>query len=259
MIKGRKLHGGFTIIETLIVLAVTGTIFLIAVTTISGRQAKTEFQIGINNSQQQVQQLINETISGYFPHSANYTCNGTTKSIGSNYGCVFLGKVLLFGVQQGTGVTVYSLTGDQTATDIAGSSAAPLPSDTVVRDTLPNGLYVTSMSYVSTTSSLHQQTAGVAFVAGDSSGTLDQSSLGGSQQFSLYAVNGTKVNNTTENAMVNAISPPSNKLDHAKQVQICIASGGTDQSGLITVGTNNVGISGGLSVNLRIYAGTTCT
>jgi type II secretory pathway pseudopilin PulG len=103
-------QAGFTIVETLIVLAVTGSMLIMAIAFISGRQNKTEFQTSINSLKQQLQQLINETQSGYYPNLGSFSCNGVSNLValsagsskqGANQGCIFLGKVVQFGT--GTG------------------------------------------------------------------------------------------------------------------------------------------------------------
>lgn len=120
MKRGGRLTGmaGFTIIEVLIVLAVSGALLVSAAALINGRQAKTEFQTGINNTQQQIQQIINETISGYYPNAGDFTCTGSSvggvvsfhnasNRQGTNFGCIFMGKAIQFGL---------SATGDDAST-----------------------------------------------------------------------------------------------------------------------------------------------
>jgi prepilin-type N-terminal cleavage/methylation domain-containing protein len=101
---------GFTIVETLIVLAVTSVLFMSAAIMISGRQAKTEFMTASNYLQQQLQDAINQAASGNFPNSNNFSCtagagamphlandtsNGTFQ--GTNGECIFLGKAFQLG------------------------------------------------------------------------------------------------------------------------------------------------------------------
>jgi prepilin-type N-terminal cleavage/methylation domain-containing protein len=107
----RSLSGGFTIVEVLIVLSVSALLAVSALVLVSGRQNKTEFMVAINNVQQQLQQIINETSSGYFP-SGNFTCtagatypsiaNGGSGQQGQNGDCIFIGKALRFGPSSGT-------------------------------------------------------------------------------------------------------------------------------------------------------------
>ncbi len=100
---------GFTIIETLIVLAVSGMLAVSAMVMISGRQNKTQFQVAATSMQQQLEQLINETANGFYPSNSDFTCNGNNSPVtitnsavvvpqGTNSRCIFLGKAVAFGV-----------------------------------------------------------------------------------------------------------------------------------------------------------------
>ena len=104
---GSATEWGFTIVETLIVLAVTSALFTSAAIMISGRQAKTEFLTATNDLQQQLQDVINQTASGNFPNSNNFTCTAMASNMprltnggasqGTNGDCVFLGKAVQLG------------------------------------------------------------------------------------------------------------------------------------------------------------------
>jgi len=105
----RETTAGFTIVEVLIVLAVSSILLLSAIALVSGRQNQTEFTTGINDFKQQLQQLINETASGSYPNSGGFTCNanpgqpvtfsaGAANNQGTNQGCIFLGKAIQFGL-----------------------------------------------------------------------------------------------------------------------------------------------------------------
>ncbi len=105
-ISKQRQQSGFTIVETLIVLAVTLVVFLTVVTSISGRQNKTEFSQGINDAQNQIQQIISEVSTNYYPNGGQFRCQraGNALSItagsaaqGTNQGCIFIGKVIQFG------------------------------------------------------------------------------------------------------------------------------------------------------------------
>ena len=97
---------GFTIVEVMIVLAITGGLFISAAVMISGRTNKAQFEQSINQITAQLRQSINEVSTGYYPNRG-FQCqaNGATVSItagtteqGTNSGCMLLGKALQFGV-----------------------------------------------------------------------------------------------------------------------------------------------------------------
>lgn len=109
------ISGGFTILETMIVLAVTSALFLVAASYISGQQSKTEFSQGVRDLDAKIQQTISEVNNGYYPGRSNATCvvNGVgrmdfgvgTTEQGANQGCLFIGKVIQFAPSYGTNAT----------------------------------------------------------------------------------------------------------------------------------------------------------
>lgn len=116
MLRMRKARGvfaaqrghGFTIIEVMIVLAVTGALFVSAALLIAGRQQQTQFDQSIREVQSQIQQVINEIGHGFYPNSGDFSCEagssgpptftGAAAGQGTNEGCIFLGKAIQFGV-----------------------------------------------------------------------------------------------------------------------------------------------------------------
>lgn len=140
MKQGGDKSGGFTVVETLIVLAVTGALFVSAAAFINGRQAKTEFTVAINNLKQQIEEVINQTQSGYFANesaSGSVICQGNTMlrypstPLGpeiaaagtpgvTNGGCIFLGSALRFGRVNPGDFTVYPVLGNQHKTNASG-------------------------------------------------------------------------------------------------------------------------------------------
>lgn len=107
MKSGNSSHG-YTIVETIIFLAVTGVLFLSAVGLFSGQQDKTRFTQSLREVAADITTVINETESGYYPGNANFTCTASgntrptvmpgTKDQGSNQDCIFLGKAIQFGM-----------------------------------------------------------------------------------------------------------------------------------------------------------------
>ena len=68
---------GFTVIEVMIVLAVTGLLFISSVALISGKQNQTAFDQSIRQIQSQIQQIINEVSIGFYPNLGDVQCNGS--------------------------------------------------------------------------------------------------------------------------------------------------------------------------------------
>lgn len=267
MERARK-QRGFTIIEVLIVLAVTAAMFLLAVLSINGKQDIAEFQQAINDVRSSLQQQIDQVAAGDYSNTGNFTCDGTSGSIvidqgtnvqGSNDGCIYLGRVLQFGVQKTNPQQFisYTIAGLQnnTGTLVSAKPVVVMPSgasnqsDYYSTNTLHYGLNVVSMTSNGT------NIGAVAFLS-----TLGQFSGGqlvsGSQSLDLIPISTSTLNATpaTTIGVINkhlATSP----VNPATGVKICFASGGTNQSGLITIG------GGGqqLSITLKIYGDLTCT
>jgi len=268
---------------------VTGLLVTSALLVINGRQNKTEFQTAINDLKQQIQQIVNETSSGYFPGNGSFNCSASTGSPptltntasaqGTNAGCVFLGKFIQFGVhgtdpqqfpvypiagnrldatsQQAS--TLYGSTGTWPVAVAAGSSYNnSLTNSMVTTNTLKNGLTAVlgKMTYTKPGGG-GGSTGAVGFLSslGSYSGSGCSGSLcSGSQQVGLYVSSSAAAAlNATQATVVDAIDTP-NAIIPAAEVDICFASGTTNQSGLITIG----GGSQQLSVQLSIKNGLVC-
>jgi type II secretory pathway pseudopilin PulG len=281
---------GFTIVEVMVVLAVTGALFIAAAILISGKQNQAGFNSAIQQIQSQVQQIMNEVAAGYFPNSASFQCSqgspGTTPTLssvspngqGANAGCVFVGKVVQFqvhgttpeqfrtytiagGQKDSTGKEVQSLAA-ATPILVAPGSSPPSPSypDLTTSDILQNGLTTSitppaGMWYNDGAADVN--VGAVAFVTsfatyGGVGGTISS----GSQKVSVVPVDGTTLGMTSP-ALVDAVnaSLTASPADPSNGVSICFASGGTNESGLLTIG------GGGkpLAVTTKIYDGSqTC-
>ncbi len=110
MKSGRHLSRGFTIVETMIYLAVTSLLLVSALGLVAGSQNKTEFNTAINQLNQQIGDVINNVANGYYANinnvATNWTCSGSsgTPSFsnttgggkGTNQGCIFVGRAMKF-------------------------------------------------------------------------------------------------------------------------------------------------------------------
>lgn len=256
---------GFTIVETLIVLAVTGLMLGLMMTYINGRQGKTEFFTGFRDVQVQLQQIINETQSGYFPQMNDLRClvngsnppqvsSGDGSEQGTHDSCIFVGKVVQFWPANlsANQMITYSMVGNASATDLLGAKpvvAQPLNQT----DTLHNNLQVQQMYY---DGHVNQKTAALGILVGDTTGTFADTSGGGGSvksgalQMSLYAVPGSETGVSDETAMdgpsgaLNPAIPSPAVGSNIKQVgSISICFGNGSQSGTLTVGSAGGGLT----------------
>ncbi len=271
-------RAGFTIVEVLIVLAITGLLFVSAAATISGRTNKTQFQQSINDIVTALRQNINSTAIGYYPNNGDFTCTNSSNTMvikqiankqGMNGDCIFLGKAVQFGVtgtdpQQyitypiaalrvdSNGEEVHDITQAKPAAVYPSAAQPNAPNDSAI-DKLMYGLTVSKMFYNNNPAN----TIGSFAVISDLSNySYSNSQLqSGSQQMLLVPIATSVIGDSLPGAVgkINAKLPSSAAATSG--VQICFDSGSTDQSGLVTIGG-----SGGqqLSVALSIKNGKGC-
>ncbi len=272
---------GFTIVEVLIVLAVTGALFISAVALISGRQNKTQFSTSINEIKTQIQQVISDVQTGFYPTSNNLICqvNGAgnmvfssgSTSQGANSDCTFMGKVVQFGVSttEPEQFIVYSVAGKRVnpaGTDVKNyveakptvmttNTANPTNTPTIV-DTLQYGLTIVPGSLTYTEGATTTAIGSIGFLSTLADFDADRS---GSQQVQLLPVKGSALNVTPAAAVASINNTASglaaSPVTPSGGVTMCFASGTTNQSGRISIGGNGRE----LSVTLKIVGNKTCS
>lgn len=275
---------GFTIIEVLIVLVVTGLLFLSATALISGRTDQTDFEQSSRDFQQQIQAAINQVESGTYTGTTENCTPGTPLTFsGNNYGqgtdedCIFIGDLLEFGVganQQG--INTYTLAGlrqqangkEMNSLANADPTIVPLSSGgaDVTPSTLEYGLHPytaagqSSMSYSVNGSGLTSIGA-FALVYSFASYTGGGNIESGSQQIDVVPLVGSTLGESLANLKADVASelPLSPDTASGTQVFICAMSGTTNQDALVTIGgTNNGGSNNGqLGVTLTILNSST--
>lgn len=274
--KASRKQSGFTIVETMIVLAVTGALFLLAFAAINGKQNITEFQQAINDIQSQIRQTIAQVGSGDYQDTNNFTCDGTggtlqiqpgSGSQGTNTGCIFLGRVLQFGVHNTNPqqYVTYPIAGLQNNNGSLSSAAPDAIAPGVTTNTIsnyPNASTINTLHYGLTVASMYSVASNgvktpigaVGFIS--TLGSYNGSQLvSGSQQLQLVPVLSSSLN-VSSPSMVDTINTnlTSSTVNPGGGVQICFASATTNQSGLVTIG--NAGNN--LSVSLIIKTGLVC-
>lgn len=261
-------------------MAVTGFLFVVGAIAINGRQNRAEFQTSINSTTQQIQQIINETASGYFPSNNTFNCAagvtgppvitaGTGNGQGTNLGCVFLGKVVQFVAgPDPEPILTWPIAGNQNGATV--DTAYPQPINQIIdNSTLTYGLTTQAMYYNNLPAS---KTAAFGVLAGDVSGNIFSAAANGiglqsgSQQMSLYAIKNTTTAYTQATMLgklqstIAGPNAPANVYVPVSSVEICFVSGSTNQSGLVTIGNSTAGsTSRQLTVTLQIKGNQTCS
>jgi hypothetical protein len=108
---------GYTIVEVMIFLAVSGFMFLLAAAFVTGKQSTAEFRQGMNDINTQVEQTINNVADGFYPSNNNIQCGSqAAQKQGTNLGCAFIGKIMQFSVGNNpSAYVVESVIGNQCA------------------------------------------------------------------------------------------------------------------------------------------------
>jgi prepilin-type N-terminal cleavage/methylation domain-containing protein len=272
---GRQAHG-FTIVEVMIVLAVTGALFVSAAIMISGRQNQTDFDQGIRQIQTQIQQTIGEVESGYYPSVQNFRCTpgasepaitGGSTEQGKNNGCIFMGKALQFQVDGTTPerYAVFSLAGlqkklgnpDQEVANLSEARPIAVAPGSGAHSAVPDVTNLTPLQNGLTNVYVHyngNSVKALAFVNSLAAYNGDGTIQSGSQQVQMVPVMGSLPATTADTAEVIDTNLRSGS-PATSGVELCFASGGTKQSGKITIGSTNRQ----LSVTLDIKGNTTCS
>ncbi|GAC1390681.1 MAG: hypothetical protein NVSMB46_00970 [Candidatus Saccharimonadales bacterium] len=282
--NGGKMPQGFTIVETLIFLAISGALLLTAMLLISGKQNQTEFTQAIHDTDSQLQDIITHVSRGYYASTSNlFTCqdNGTplnpptfspgVNDRGSNSGCTFIGEVIQFSPNgDRTKYLVFPIVGKQFLKVSGGVRNTKDLTESVPRAiypiagvnapdasqsfTFPYGLTVKKVSYDNGSGYVSVGSTGIfsSFVGYDTSFNLNS----GAQSLDLIIPPSTTLNDSPYNTAV-TISNMKNTnggfsnviLNPSKGAYVCLQSGGTKQYGVINFG--NTG--GQISTKLTIY------
>lgn len=251
MKRGRQTQG-FTIVEVLIFLAVSGALLISALYFISGTQGKTQFTQAANDVLQQVNAVVNNVANGYYAGNDDVTCsivggkpvatNGGSQARGTAKDCVFLGRVLSFDSEDS--FKIYDVVGrrtDGSGVDIVDISDA---SPALIAGTEQKVSYRNSLRFRVTPAGAslkdvdNQNLKAVAFLS-----TLGKrSSVAGhadeletkAQQTDFLGINGdiaTVLGGLTQSAYDANVN---------KAIKLCLDSGdSTGQRAIITIGNEN--------------------
>ena len=119
---------GYTILEVMIFIAVTGALFLTAILAMGGQTPKVQFNQSMRDIESTVRGLVNDATTGLFNNADKVSCSvdasgvvslapSATDQTGKNSSCIFVGKAVQFGESGNEGdqnINIYTLIGRRT-------------------------------------------------------------------------------------------------------------------------------------------------
>lgn len=249
--NGGKSHAGYTIVEVMIVLAVSGIMFLIAANFISGKQARTAFTSGTNTFNSRMQEVATQVQTGQYS-DVNFGCNGSvtpltidsnaTNGQGTNSDCTFMGKFIHFSVDgDAKKYNVMLLAGKDGVTSY--DSVRAITPDADVRGSLdltskfsvPQGLDVKKVTVGG-----NQQVYGFAFLQDLSGTSSNQVTIG-------YLPASSLTSSMSEQQAANAINVSDLSTLADPKVSICLTDG--TRYGVVEFGSD---ASGGSQISAKL-------
>lgn len=106
-------QAGYTIIEVMIFLIISAAMILLILPLFNGRIQRTQFAQSVQSLDNQIKNIANEVTTGTYPSTPSFNCNAPgnnppaisaaagTDDQGSRSDCIFLGKIINFGVPSG--------------------------------------------------------------------------------------------------------------------------------------------------------------
>lgn len=244
---------GFTVVETLIFLAVSALLFASAMTLVVGRQGKLQFTNAVREFEAQLTDVANDVGTGYFEADSSLRCHtniGGYPAITppNTNECIFVGRTIALGssYSQYNTFTMVGLRNNASGNPVSQlMDTKPQVFDASLKKTtsLEGGATIACVK-ISGTSGCPN--TAISFVSRLNGNLLESSSTGGS---GIVADLYTSVGFGSPNASaINATLPTINKLSSDQSLTICLRSGSSDQHAIIT-------ISGASSVSIKSEIG----
>lgn len=244
---------GYTIIEVMIFLAISGGLLASALLALSGSKARAEFSFGVQEFAAQLTDVANDVSTGYYLNpGVTCTVNGGNRPAlmtgddsdqGTNADCVFVGRVVQFGNANAEDVdrvyVTHSVVGRRLKTDgssvsnlqeskpvslrgdgVDGTEEIRIPGGMTIVWATANGTNAGAIGYFSSFLA-NEPTAGELQSGANNINII---LLGNSVSQSIQ-----QIADAIENVDEDSINP-------SEGVRVCVNSGGTDQHAILTIG-----------------------
>ncbi len=266
------MHKGFTIIEVMIFLAISGFTFLIAASFINGKEAQAEFTTGMNSSNSVIRTMINNVADGNYPLSASVflSCNissgapviGLTSVPTTTPGCTLIGKVIAPETNGDNSLySIYSVAGCQFFANNSCTTSQGLPPTTLTQEqptvassltqsnNWPGGLTISKLLLINGANTQSIGAFGVfSSLPQNSGGVL----VSGAQSVGAVFVNYTQLSTNTNSSIAGLVHNASTWLPSGSYIIMCL-SGANGHKGSITIG----GVNGGGQLTTTLQMGNT--
>lgn len=271
-------RGGYTIIETLIVLAASSALVLTVIALISGQQGKTQFSSAVRDADSRIEDITNDFSTGFLTRSGNVSCtadsgggrpslSAVASQPGTNIGCVYVGRLIQL-TPNVSKYSVQSLVGRQFTAGVFSAQTPDLTSakpvllfpttsnsslpDMSVTDQFGAGIEVAAAVYLDDSNNPHP--AGpFGFVS--NFGTTTSGSLASDKQTPQLIILTASYPSAT--AVADKFETGITTSDYVinRPLAICFRSVTSDQYAIIRFGTNG---GGSTTTSTIISGGTTC-
>lgn len=251
----RRQSAGYTILEVMIVMAVTAAMLVAVGGAFSGRQGRTEMIQAVRDFESRIQTTVSDVASGNFPNGFDCQANSSGAAVtiatssnnkpGANTGCIFLGKVMIMHKDTSD---IFTVVGRQFLTTVGSADVKTLVEaqpQAVAKDGGPDvtytyshrlGLEVTKILKISDNS----QQRGVGFMSELGSSASTNNPTTGSRSVLLYGMSGVAGASNTDSVLTSAgvINSSSTLIPAPEGIKICLSSS-NGQKAEIIVGDNN--------------------
>lgn len=250
--QNRQSSAGFTIIEVIIFLVISASLFGVAVLTISAQNRKTQFTQAVRSFELSIQDTLNDVGTGYYPSLDDLDCSlGATgqpnvntvpagsKQKGTNEKCIFIGKAIQFRPSGSPGgYNIMTLVGRKTLNnkDVT-SLAEALPkalTNNLESKTIDSGLTVTRV----VVDGLAR--GGFAIVSGFAQNNTATTLKSGIVRIGLYRINNTNINQTPTNFATSASTVGNYTTLGSQGITVCLRqSGANGRAASVSIGVDN--------------------
>lgn len=270
-------NGGFTIVETLIVLSTTALLALLVMNMIAGQQGRAEFTQAVRDADSRIKDMINDYATGFYERTGNVKCSAdgsgnppilssSASDLGVNIGCIYAGRIMKF--SNTNTFTLHTMAGrqydgpvfSQEVSTLLGAQPRlihPTPADPSLPNlaqvgTFDGGVTIGKVIYVNSTNA-ERETG--AFGVISNFGTTTGTSLRTDKQSPLLMAFTTHTMAHTDTQLAGKVSTlTTSDFVTNRPVAICFLSGKSKQHAVIRIGDNQ----GRLTTSTIIGSGDTC-